>query len=89
MCDFWGMTTLKQHLKDQGRSLSAFAREIGISPSYMSEIASGKKSPPIKVVGAIEAATGGQFGLAYWLDLATQREAQGPSQGEKYAMSDE
>jgi transcriptional regulator with XRE-family HTH domain len=69
------MTTLKQHLKDQGQSLSAFAKRIGVSPSHMSEIASGKKDPSFKLARAIYTETGGEIDLPFWIDLANRRES--------------
>ena len=53
------MSTLKQYLRDHELSQVDFAREVGISVSYLSEIAAGIKVPSLAVAVKIHRATGG------------------------------
>jgi len=50
--------------------MSSLAREIGIKPNYLSEIASGRKHPSLKTAGDIFIATGKRVPTTYWLVLA-------------------
>lgn len=54
------MMNLRQYLAQANRSQSEFARQIGVSRSYLSEIASGAKLPSLTVAAAIERETGGK-----------------------------
>ena len=54
------MTHLKTYLRNAKIRQGKFAEQLGISKSYMSEIASGKRAPSLKVASDIEAATRGK-----------------------------
>lgn len=66
------MTPLAQYLKNQNGSLtrSAFAGRVGISPSYLTELAAGIKRPSLDVACRIERETGGAVKVAHWLEAA-------------------
>ena len=53
------MKTLKQYLEDTNTPARRFARVVGMSPSYASEIINGKKTPGLKLALDIKRATGG------------------------------
>lgn len=54
-----GMTTLSEHLKASGQTQAGFAARVGISQSYLNEIAVGRKTPSLPVALRIANATGG------------------------------
>lgn len=58
MCEHSAMG-LQKFLRDQKRKPSHFARELGISKSYFSEILSGKKGVSLDLAFKIEHATNG------------------------------
>jgi len=58
MCERSAMG-LKKFLRDQKRKPSHFARELGISKSYFSEIVNGKKGVSLDLAFKIERATKG------------------------------
>lgn len=61
------MTKLKQWLGEQGTSVSAFARQTGISQSYMWEIVNDVKKPSLRAAKAIDVATGGGVPMQCWV----------------------
>lgn len=52
----------------QGRRKGEFAKEIGISAPYLSQILSGMKRPSYDLMVRIERATGGEVDLRCWAD---------------------
>lgn len=75
----WRMTDIKQFLKDQNLTLGAFARMVGISPSYMSEIVSFKKEPSLRTAYDIHIASKRKIPVIYWLrDRPDQTSSQAP-----------
>ncbi len=61
------MNRFRKHLKDTGETLVQFASRIGVSQSYLSEIAAFRKNPSLKVAVDIEDATDGKIPSRYWL----------------------
>lgn len=53
------MTALADYLDQAGVTQRAFAKKVGVSPSYICEIVKGTKSPGLKLALRIVAATGG------------------------------
>lgn len=53
------MKTLHQYLVDEGTTQRKFAALVNVSPSHLSEILSGAKTPSLKVAVRIAEATGG------------------------------
>lgn len=71
------MKTLAQHIADENtgrprerRSLEVWAREIGISRTYLSEILNGKP-PGRDTIAKIDAATRGKVPPAVWFHTGT------------------
>lgn len=62
------MTKFRTYLKNTEQTLGSFASLIGLSPSYLSEIASGKKKPSLETARDITNASGKIIGPLYWLD---------------------
>lgn len=60
------MKTLAQYLNDTGISRAELARSIGVSRSFLTELAQGKKRPGWGNVARIEAATGGAVTAMSW-----------------------
>lgn len=74
------MKTLAQYLNDTGISRADLARSIGVSRSFLTELAQGKKRPGWGNVARIEAATGGDVTAASWvLPEITQSNAADPA----------
>ena len=68
---FRPMTKFRTYLKNTEQTLGSFAGRVGptgISPSYLSEIASGKKTPSLETARDITIASGKAIGPFYWLD---------------------
>ena len=63
------MTKLSQFLKDAAISQERFAKQVGISPGYASEIVAGVKTPGLALAIRIEASTGGEIPAASWHTL--------------------
>ena len=59
MCKHVHMTTLSEYIAASGKSQAQIAEMLGISASYLSQIASGKRLPALDLAARIEAATGG------------------------------
>jgi transcriptional regulator with XRE-family HTH domain len=51
-----------------GKNKGEFARAIGKSPSYLSQILSGYRKPSLALMNQIAAATGGVVDLNSWAD---------------------
>lgn len=62
------MANFLTYLKQSGQTIGTFARKIGKSPSFLSEIASGKKIPSLKTAKAISVGTGGAISVTHWVD---------------------
>ncbi|MGB1215967.1 MAG: helix-turn-helix domain-containing protein [Pikeienuella sp.] len=58
------MENLKKYLQD--RNKGDFARKIGTSPSYLSQIMSAHRRPSLALMVRIEKATGGAVDLNSW-----------------------
>ena len=59
MCKHARMTPLSEYIAASGKSQAQIAEMFGISASYLSQIASGKRLPALDLAARIEAATGG------------------------------
>lgn len=59
-----GMATLKTYLAE--RKKADFARLIGTSPSYLSQILSGHRRPSIEMMGRISRASDGVVDFNSW-----------------------
>ena len=59
------MESLKKYL--EGKTKKDFAAKIGVSPSYLSQILSGAKSPQLDLAFRIEKATSGEVPATTWL----------------------
>ncbi len=78
------MNLLDDHLKIYvigGHTRRDFARELGISQSYLSEIASGAKRPSLNVAFRIERETEGKVPASSWITTPSGRPK--PSREEK------
>ena len=62
------ITPFHQFLADEKTNVSQFAKRVPIGPSYMSEIANGRKKPSLEMACAISRATGRKLSAEYWLD---------------------
>jgi DNA-binding XRE family transcriptional regulator len=62
----YGMGKLKSYIQNTGIKQVDLAAIVGISTSYMSEIAAGIKLPGRKVAVAIAAATDGDVPVTAW-----------------------
>lgn len=71
--NIWAMTTLKTHLKDTGTKLRDFAKRVGYSAGYISDLANGKKPPSFKAARKIQQETGGAVTLSDWPDFDTDQ----------------
>ena len=58
------MSSLHSYLA--GKSQSAFAKEVGISQPYLSQILGGKRRPGYDLMLRIEEKTEGEVGLSSW-----------------------
>ena len=58
------MSVLSNYLSD--RPNGDFAKRIGISGAYLSQLASGIRKPSLDVAFAIERETGGQVSMQSW-----------------------
>lgn len=70
LCERPRMTPFAKWLDSDAETQSAFARKIGISRSYLSEIASGKKRPSLALAFKIESATEGAIPASSWVSEA-------------------
>ena len=82
------MSKFRDHLKDTGQSLASFRKKLGISYSYMHEIASFKKVPPLPLAAAIEDATNGVIPVRYWIDERPKDDADQAADKQPIADSD-
>jgi DNA-binding transcriptional regulator YdaS (Cro superfamily) len=64
--------TLNDYLSDKKIRQAVFARQIGVSDTYLSRILSGERGASIRVAALIEAETGGLVTVA---DLVAVRKA--------------
>ena len=62
------MHTLKAFLEDKARG--EFAKEIGISAPYLSQLANGTRTPSLRVAKKIEDATAGSVPVSAWASSA-------------------
>lgn len=82
MCDNTVMTKLAAYMKDRSppKTQADWGALFGISRNYLSEIASGAKSPSLEVAVRIERATGGAVPASSWIEspAASDEEAAPP-----------
>ena len=57
-----------------GRSQGAFAREVGISEAYLSQILAGKRTPSLSLMYRIEQVTGGAVTRMHWFPQTSSSE---------------
>lgn len=63
-------TILKYELEERGLTQKAFAEQIGMRPSHLSELLNGKRSMTIAIADKIEKALG--IDSQSWMNLQTQ-----------------
>lgn len=61
------MEKLKAHLTRTKTRQLEFARSLGISQSYVSEMLSGKRTPSLAMAGRIASATKGRVPVSAWI----------------------
>lgn len=61
---------LKQYLFENDKKPSVFAAEVGVSPSTITRILRGERSPGFNLVMRIERATGGAVCAEDWYEEA-------------------
>lgn len=65
------MSTLANHIKDAPeKSLSQWAKDLGISRPYLYALIDGSRVPSLPVAQKIEAATGRAVPVASWPNMA-------------------
>lgn len=67
ICDYVGMEHLAHYLADNGIAQRSFAVRVGCSPSYLSDILSGRRLPGLGLAARIERATGGAVKAVSWV----------------------
>ena len=63
-------TILRYELEERGLTQKAFAEQIGMRPSHLSELLNGKRSMTIAIADKIEAVLG--IASQSWMNLQTQ-----------------
>lgn len=66
------MDLLDQHIRSLGLTRSAFARRLGISAPYLTQILTGAKRPGLELAVAIERETGGAVPATAWIPQAKE-----------------
>lgn len=61
------MSKLSTYLSKAGLTQSAFAKQVGISHNYLSQIVSGARAPSLTLAYEIELATGGAVPMKCWV----------------------
>jgi len=61
------MNNLSKYISDRGMTRGEFAKRVGISAPYLSEILSGPKRPSIDLAFKIESETGGEVPASCWV----------------------
>jgi DNA-binding transcriptional regulator YdaS (Cro superfamily) len=72
-------TRFHEYLRETGQKIGSFARRIGISPNYLSEIATYRKTPSLETAHKIEVATNGAIPMSFWLDRPNAERGSGQS----------
>lgn len=62
------MEKLKAYLASGQIKKSEFARKVGITPSALSDLLSGRRTPGLATAGRIAAASRGKVPVSSWLD---------------------
>ena len=71
MCDVTAMTALAEHIRARpGKSMQAWADEIGISRPYLYGLMDGSRTPSVEVAVKVERATDGAVTVTDWPNLA-------------------
>ncbi len=63
-----GMATLRSYLQD--RPKADFASKIGVAPSYLSQLLSGRRRPRLDLMLRIQEASDGEVDLNSWTMMA-------------------
>ena len=82
MCELSSMSNLRTYLSAQSLSQTDFAKLLGISKSYLSEIASGSKVPGLALALKIQAQTQGVVALDSFGADARDKASPPPKVGE-------
>jgi len=61
------MKRLQKHIDEIAVCKSVFARQIGISPSYLSDLLSGRRTPALELAFHIECKTNGRVPAFSWI----------------------
>lgn len=67
------MTKLRKFLKATQTTQSSLAAAIGVSRGYMSELASGSKTPSLEVAVSIERFSSGAVPASGWVKQVSSR----------------
>ena len=62
------MSNLSEYIASKGMTRSEFAKTVGISAPYLSEILSGAKRPSLNLAFRIEGITGGEVPASGWVE---------------------
>ena len=62
------MSNLSEYIASKGMTRSEFAKTVGISAPYLSEILSGAKRPSLNLAFRIEEITGGEVPASGWVE---------------------
>jgi len=62
------MTKFAKYLVDTRQTQAAFAKAIGASQAYVSQIASGQRRPSMALAYKIQIATNGEVPIESWLE---------------------
>lgn len=61
-------------IKDSGETRAIWAKRIGITAPYLSDLLNRKKIPSLELATRIERLTGGRVSASSWIDDVTDRE---------------
>lgn len=62
------MEKLRAYIDAHFPSHTAFAREVGVSKGFMSQILSGDKTPSLKIAVQISRSTNGEIPVEAWVE---------------------
>jgi len=60
------MKHLSEYLSKTGLTQTAFAKDVGVSDAYLSQILTGARRPSFDLMEKIEDVTGGQVSINAW-----------------------
>jgi len=58
---------LKAHIDSSGLTRAAWAKRLGVSEPYLSQLINRRKTPSLEIAGRIERETGGAVPAMSWL----------------------